>query len=196
MAQHKRIRISPWAAVLFLLMVITDRSMLCAAVMAAAAVHECGHLLAAYLMGIPLQTMRLDLTGARLEVVGRLLSYGEEWLLCIAGPLASLFLSAAVFFLGAGHRFFLVLSTVSLLLGLLNLMPVQGFDGGRMLSAALGHFAGVRVCAGVMRISSFFCLFLIWSIAVYCLLRVGDGLSLFCFSMSLFGRFFTLAERG
>ena len=166
MAQHTRIRISPWAAVLFLLLVITDRSMLCAAVMAAAAVHECGHLLAAHLLGIPLQTMRLDLTGARLEVVGRLLSYGEEWLLCIAGPLMSLLLSAAAFFLGEQHGFFFMLSTVSLLLGLLNLLPVQGFDGGRMLSAALGRFAGVRVCAAVMRISSLFCLFLIWAMAV------------------------------
>lgn len=191
-----RLRVSPAAAVLFVAMALTDHSHLCAAVLLAAAVHEMGHLLAARLLGIPLRVLRLELLGARLEVVGRMLSYGEEWLLCMAGPLTSLLLSLFILTVVPKTAFFTYLAAASCLLGLLNLLPICGFDGGRMLSAALGRMASDRVSEGILRGASFLCVFLIWATAVYCLLRVGDGLSLFCFSMGLFVRLLSASEDG
>ena len=191
-----RLRVSPAAAVLFAAMALTDHSYLCAAVLLAATVHEMGHLSAAYLLGIPLRVLRLELLGARLEVVGRMLSYGEEWLLCMAGPLTSLLLSALVLTVAPRTAFFLYLAAASCLLGLLNLLPIRGFDGGRMLSVALGGSVSERVAEVILRGASFLCVFLIWAVAVYCLLRVGDGLSLFCFSMGLFVRLLTSSEDG
>jgi hypothetical protein len=45
-----------------------------------------------------------------------------------------------------------------------------------------------------MRFSSFLFLFLLWAIAVYFLIRAAGGISLLCFSMSLFAHFFEAAE--
>lgn len=183
----------PMAAVLFCGMVISERGGLALAVLLAAAVHECGHLLAAKLLGIPLREMRLELLGARLTP-GRLLSYREECLLCAAGPAFSFLLSALLLPIGGALPFAATISAVSALLGGLNLLPVRGFDGGRILSAVLSTLAGERVATAVSAGLSFLLLFVLWSGSVYLLLRVGSGISWFCFSVSVFLRFFALFE--
>ena len=86
-------------------------------------------------------------------------------------------------------------STGSLLLGLLNLLPIRSFDGGRMLSAAISAMLGEGAAEYVLRLTSFLFLFLLWAVSVFFLLRAGDGLSLFCFSMSLFSHFFALSDQ-
>ena len=191
---RKKFRISPVVAIFFAVLLLTDRSMLCLSAFLAAAFHEAGHLLAARLLRIPIRTLRLDLLGARMDTVGRLLSYGEEWLLCAAGPLFSLLLSGGLSFLWDRFAFTRLLSCASLLLGLLNLLPVRSFDGGRMLSATVSATLGESAADYVLKLTSFLFLFLLWAISVYFLLRAGDGLSLFCFSMSLFSHFFALSE--
>lgn len=92
---QRRLRMTPWIAVLILGMIVSDRSGVCALTVAAALLHEMGHLTAARMLRIPLGQLRLNLLGARLEVRGRMLTYGEEWILCAFGPLFSL-LGAAV----------------------------------------------------------------------------------------------------
>ncbi len=197
--RRTEVRITPFVAVLVLGLILTDDNGLCLMTLLAALLHECGHFLAARLLRIPLGDLRLDLLGARLEVRGRMLSYAEEWLLCAAGPATSLICAA----LGAGlwsvegiARYAITFSCASLVLGLLNLLPIRTFDGGRMLEVALLCAFSERTALRMMRTCSFLLLFLLWAIAVYFLLRVGDGLSLFCFSMSLFSRFFDELEGG
>ena len=187
---RRRIRIAPQVALLFLLMILGDHSGLCFVTVVAALLHECGHLLAARLLHVPISGLQMSFLGARLEVSGRILSYGEEWLLCAAGPFASLCaaaLAAPLWQIFALSRAF---SCASLVLGLLNFLPIQSFDGGRMLACTLARFCGTRAADRGGRLCSFLFLFLLWAVAVYFLLRVGDGLALFCFSLSLFLRFF------
>ena len=187
------VRVAPAAVTLFLGMLLTDRSLLCLAALLAAVFHEAGHLCAARLMRIPMKSLQLDLLGARLDAAGRMLSYGEEWILCMAGPLFSLLLAALPAPCWGSSLFARQLSNASLLLGALNLLPIRSFDGGRMLSAFLSVTIGERNAERILTCSSFLFLFLLWCFSVYCLLRVGDGLSLMCFSMSLFSRFFDAA---
>ena len=181
-----RIKAEPAAVILLIGLLLTDRSMLCAAVLLAAAVHECGHLLAARWLGLPLRVMRLDLLGARLELSGSVLSFSDEWLLCAAGPCCSLLLSVILSPLWKFSELAVLVSCASLLLGFLNLLPIRAFDGGRMLDAFLSYRFGAAASEQALRLTSLLSLFLIWCGSVYFLLRVGDGLSLLCFSMSLF----------
>lgn len=190
MERRMGLRISPTVAAVLVMMTVLDRSGLCFITLLAAFLHECGHLLAARLLQIPLGQLRMDFLGARMEVVGRLLSYGEEWLLCAAGPLTSLLISALAAPLWRISTHAQMFSCASLVLGLLNLLPIRTFDGGRMLEAMLSPLCGARTVRCVMRSCSFLFLFLLWSSAVYFLLRAGDGLSLLAFSMSLLFRFF------
>ena len=129
--KKQKIHMTPLAAVSFLGMLILDKTGIGVASLLAAGLHECGHLLAARQMKIPLRALRLDFLGARIEVGNRMLSYGEEWLLAAAGPMFSLVGAVMATPLWSVSRFFCVFSIASLLLGLLNLLPVKTFDGDR-----------------------------------------------------------------
>ena len=185
-----KIRVAPKVVLLLSLLLLCDRTGLVLATLLAAALHECGHLAAARAMKIPLRAMRIDLMGARLEIGGRMISYREEWLLSAAGPIASFFAAAGGSLFWYTGNFAICFSCASLLLGLLNLLPIRSFDGGRMLFCALASHLGVGTVERVMSGCSFFFLFLLWATSVYFLLRAGDGISLFFFSVTLFLRFF------
>ena len=189
-----RFRVAPVAAVMIVVLMLADRSGFCAITVLAALLHECGHLLAAKVLQIPLGGLRMDFLGARLEVAGRMLSYGEEWLLSAAGPFASLVFAVVAAPLWGMLPLARLFSCASLLLGILNLLPISTFDGGRMMECTLLRFLSERGARRVMRFSSFLFLFLIWAFAVYFLLRAAGGISLLCFSMSLFAHFFEAAE--
>lgn len=188
--KRMRLRISPSVAILLVFTVLTDRTGISLLTVAAALLHECGHLLAARAMGIRMSQMRMDFLGARLDITGRVLSFGEEWLLCAAGPTVSLIVAAVAAIFWGVSDYARIFSCASLVLGLLNLLPIRTFDGGRMLEVFLSNTFGECAAERGMTLCSFLFLFLLWATAVYFLLRAGDGLSLFCFSMSLFLRFF------
>lgn len=195
--KKKRIRleIEPAAAVMLTAMLLTDRTGLALAAVLAAAVHEMGHLAAAKGLRIPVRSLRFHMLGAGLEPGGRPLGYGEEFLLCAAGPMASFLFAILPAPLWVSSAFAAQLSCASLALGLLNLLPIRSFDGGRMLNCALCAKTSPAVADTVLTATSLIFLFLLWATAVYLLLRAGDGLSLWCFSMSLFSRFFSALKR-
>ncbi len=188
--RKKRLLIGAPTLIFLVWMLISDRSGVGLITIFAAILHECGHILAAKLMRIPLRELKLDLLGARLEVSGRILSYGEEWLLAAAGPFSSLVFALVASPLWNSVPLSITFSCASLLLGLLNLLPIRTFDGGRMIDSMLTAWLGESKSYRIMKGCSFLFLFLLWAIAVYFLLRANDGLSLLCFSMSLLGRFF------
>ena len=192
----RRLLAAPITVLFFVGLICTDRTGEAAVTLLAALLHECGHLLAARWMKIPLRSMRIDLLGARLDVGDRLLPYGEEWLLAASGPLASLLFAALACPLW--HRFSLafVFSAVSLLLGLLNLLPVGSFDGGRMTEALLARTLGAKKAYFIVSLLTLSALLLLWLFSVYLLLRAGGGLSLFCFSVNLLSRFLECGKIG
>ncbi|MBE6629086.1 MAG: site-2 protease family protein [Ruminococcaceae bacterium] len=171
-----------------------DPSGFCLMTLLAALLHECGHLLAAKWLGIPWRGFSMDFTGARMEVSGRMISFFEEWLLCAAGPFAGLLFAALGAIFWRETQWAVWFSCASLLLSLLNLLPIRGFDGGRMLECTLLSLLRESIVVRIMRLISFFFLFLLWASAIYFLLRAGDGISLLFFSMTLFSRFFDVCD--
>lgn len=188
--KHKKISVHPLAFVFFFGLLLSDRSSVALVTVLAAFLHECGHIGAAYFMKIPFGNIQLDFLGARIEIKGQSLTYGEEWLLAAAGPLTSLLCAVLAAPFWKYWTAASVFSCASFLLGCLNLLPIRTFDGGRMLETVLLYGTSIRVARVVMNICSFVALFLLWAFSVYFLLRANDGLSLLCFSMSLLTRFF------
>lgn len=194
MRKKRALKIQPLAVIYLLYMVLCDRSGIAVMSILAAALHEAGHFAAARLLKIPVQAMRLDLLGARIDVKGRILSYGEEWLLCMAGPLASLVFSLVGALFWSHSSLAVVFSCASLLLGFLNLLPVQTFDGGRMLACALLYFSSPQKADRILKAFTFFFLWLLWAFSVYLMLRIADGITLFFFSVCLLARFLESRE--
>ena len=188
--KRKRFLIQPLAIIYLLFMLIYDRSGLAAMSLLAAALHELGHLIAARAMKIPIGAMRFDLLGARIDVKGRILSYGEEWLLCMAGPLSSFVFSLIGSFFWSNSLIAVTFSCASLILGLLNLLPIQTFDGGRMLECALLSFTTPQKTSSFLRGCTFLFLWLLWAFSAYLMIKIADGISLFFFTVTLLARFF------
>lgn len=181
------------SAIFFGIAVFLTDSELALPCLLSAAFHECGHILAARLLGIRLNEMKLDLFGARLSVSSKEISYRAEFLLCAAGPLFSLLLSLFFSFLGSGTYVFLQnIRDSSLFLGLLNLLPVRGFDGGRMLSSLISLLGSPFSADLFERLFTGIFLIILWGIAVYLLLVTSGGLTLFVFSAGLFCKVFLL----
>ena len=110
--------------------------------------HEVGHALAYRLFGVSVKEAGLTFLGA---YVGRSpLPAGQELVVCLAGPLVNLFLA---YWLGklcrenAGSVGWVVYR-LNLVLGIINLMPIVGFDGDVALGDLL-LLAGVG--AGQMK---------------------------------------------
>ena len=153
-----------------------------AVVLLAALIHEGGHLGAAWLLGVPVRGVRMGLLGARLEL-GGLLSYRQESLIAAAGPTVNFLTAAmlwsrvAVWDAGWGSR----LCMVSVGLAAVNLLPVRGLDGGRILRCLLASLFGVSVADGVVGVTTATCLFAAWLAFGYLLLRTGDEAGMFLF---------------
>jgi len=182
-----KIRITP-CAVLLLAVLALDKSTVFLASVLAAAWHECGHLLAARRLHIPLRLLELDLMGARLYPVGALPSYRAEAILAAAGPLCSILL--AVPFLAAHIPFFSALRTATLSFALFNLLPIEGFDGGRVLHSLFACRFGEVGARRVLLVTSYLCLLFLFALSSCLLLRYGEDATLAVLSASLFAKLF------
>lgn len=187
-----KIRITPGALLLFLALAL-ERDALLPAALFAAAVHEAGHLAAARALGVRLRLLELDTFGARIEPCGALPSYRAEALLAAGGPAASGML--ALFFAPFGGEWALTVRTVTLSLGIFNLLPVAGFDGGRILDALLLSRFDTRAAARALAATSYLSLLFLFSLSACLLLRFGQNLTLAVLSASLFARLFLKNDR-
>lgn len=159
--------------------------------LAAAGIHELGHLAAIRLLGAEIRGIRLAVGGMVIDYNGCRLSYFGDMVTALAGPAASI-LAAVFFSLVArsqpldGLFYF---TGLNLLLGLFNLVPVLPLDGGRavlsLLTAAKGPAEAEMLCGAMTRL--FGALLLVlggWLIVRYqnpslmlvsLLLLMGDG---------------------
>ena len=158
----------------------------------AALFHELGHLLAALALKIRIRRVAFTLYGFRITVDSALLSYPKEAILASAGPLFSLLLYPMTLL---ENSFFFVeyiplLRVATLSLGILNLLPVKKFDGGRILNALLSLCFSETVAIRTLDIISALLLLFLWMISVYFLLCGGFGVSLFVFSFTMFCKYF------
>jgi len=173
------------------------RSPLLLGTLAAALVHELGHLWAALACRIRIQAFTLDLLGARLRVNDSLLSYRQEILLCLGGPLVNLLCFAEGTFLShmgiSLSPFFEGMTLGSLCLAVVNLLPIATFDGGRILYALLCAKGSEGLAHRLLRISSLLCLGVLWLSSVYLLLRYSASLPLFIFCVGMFFRLFVVS---
>lgn len=152
MLRWGRWEITPGFVLLLAWLIYGGDSELVALTLLAAGAHELGHYLAIDLSGARVTKLTVTAAGAKMKVEGRL-SYGRELICAAAGPTVNLL--AAMFaakLMGARGYVF---AGINVVLGVLNLLPVSGLDGGRCLLCAVsclfGPVAGERICRRVSR---------------------------------------------
>ena len=182
--------ISPATFLLLFCMISTTPLGQLSACLLAALLHELGHIAAAKLLDINLSGMKLDVLGARLNTQGKLYSYSSMILLCLAGPLTNLLCFAFAFPFSETHTWAREFCYSSLSLCVLNLIPIEGFDGGRILHGILSGFLPPDLTDRICTALSFASILTLWLLSVWLLLRTSGALTLFVFSCCLFGMLF------
>src|ERR1700730_6679699 len=114
--------------------------------------HEMGHALVARSRGIPIRGITLFLFGGVAELAAEPPSASSEFLMAIAGPLVSVFLSGVFFVLsllatGLGwatsiELIFRYLAWINLSVLILNLLPAFPLDRGRVFRSILWGISG------------------------------------------------------
>lgn len=192
---HKlKISVAFPAVMMLLAFVLSGQTEILIGTLLATAVHELGHIAAAYFLKIPIFEFSLDIFGARLNTGERLISYRDEIMLCLAGPIANVlsvipFLPSVYDILSDDGILSSFLAS-GIVLGLFNILPIPSFDGGRILVCIISAFSDPRSAERIVKHISFFFIFTLWSFSVYLLLRTGTSLSLFIFTLSIFAKFF------
>ena len=99
----------------------------------AAAAHEAGHLFCLQLFRVPVKSICLTAFGAEIHASLLSLSYPQEIATAFSGPFVNLLLASFSARFREGYLF----AGINLLLALLNLLPITGLDGGRVLELVL-----------------------------------------------------------
>ena len=156
---ERGLRVSRSFWLLVLLAAVVSPFSVALSVLLAAALHECGHLLALRAFHVPVEGLHLSAFGAVIHARGaRRLSYGRELIVTLAGCGMNLvcgFLTA-LFALQVSWENGFVLAGAHLLLCAFNLLPIPPLDGAHTLclavSSLFGPVAGDRtaVLAGVI----------------------------------------------
>ena len=141
----------------------------------AAVAHECGHEGYLFISGSGGKRLSGRLSGFLISKP-RERGYREEIMLYISGPLANLLLAALFFLLisplGDYAR---VGAFINLATGLSNLAPLPGYDGHGIIRTLLDAHGAPAILYKLLSALSFFISATAAFIALYLLLRVGDG---------------------
>lgn len=140
----------------------------------AAAAHELGHILA--FMRYTKKYRLFGVTsGLRLSSVTGL-SYKEEMAVALAGPIANvfIFLFCTPFILLSFSEYAKIFGLVNLFTAVSNLIPIEGYDGYRVLNCFLNQYTKLKIPETITRSLSFLISAVLSLTALY-LIRSFDG---------------------
>lgn len=169
------------------LMLATDKTGLALPTLFAVSLHEIGHLLAMWIVGTPPKSIRL--IPASVQITRSISSrYKNDIIVALSGPLVNfaLFLTLYINYLIFGNEGILYYSLINLIVGLFNLLPVTGLDGGTVLFSVIAKKRDINKAMLTLRIISLclgaVCLFL----AITLTLRGKLNVSVYIISVYLF----------
>lgn len=122
------------------------------------ALHEIGHVVAAWWLGIRTRAITLHLIGGHAQLERLPANGREELIVVLAGPAVNLAIAAALlalFFVGAipSGSMATEIAVLNLAIAIFNMLPLFPLDGGRALRAALsfrmGHVRATTFAASV-----------------------------------------------
>lgn len=158
---HSGIWISPRVYLYLALLLLIVPVRWIGACVAAAAIHELGHICAVVLLGIPLEKIRIEINGAVIETGN--MSAAQELICALAGPAAGMLLVLSM-------RHFPAVALCAFVQSVYNLLPISPLDGGRALECFLSLFLserGMRKTADFIAVAFLAALFLLAAVLTF-----------------------------
>ena len=170
-----------WAVVTLMLML--DRSNTAIITLISAVLHESGHLIMMYAFLSPPEKLTLSFFGMRIDKKDSSLSFFKETIVALAGPTVNLIIAllSFIFYKFYCNELMLKISTINLMLGLFNLIPVEPLDGARAIKNTLSMFLDEQCIDKILN-----SLLWIFLILLYCLSIKVINLSGYNFTLLIF----------
>lgn len=166
-------------------MLATDRTGLVIPTFFAVFIHETGHLFAMWLLGCRPKSIRL--IPASVQIIRGFSSrpYGEA-VVALCGPAANIavFLSLLLNYYYCSSENSLIFGLLNLIIGVFNLLPVSGLDGGTLLASALARVMDPQKAEGIVKIITAVMALLAFIAGVY--IWVSGKLNLSVFIVALY----------
>lgn len=176
MWRSTELRVSPLCLPALLLALLWGAGEVLPLIGLAALCHELGHLFVLWCFHVPVERIVLTPMGALIVAPAQeKLSYGREITAVLAGVAVN-FALALLFARVSGDYLF---AGANAILGVYNLLPVEGLDGGRALFLLLSWWRDPFAALRAARIVNLIAMALLIGLAAALLLRTGGGV--FCF---------------
>lgn len=180
-----RLRIKPSAVAVWLCFFVFDPSLYTLLLFLAMLLHECGHLAALFFCGKRNVRMTLSAFGAEISYDGTAGGAGRQVLVALGGVAMNLACALPALCLLWRREAALFFGVASLVLALLNLLPIKGLDGGRALEELLLARMDPMSAYSVMRKVSLGFLILLFVLSLLVLMGSSFNFSLFLFTIYL-----------
>ena len=102
--------------------------------------HELGHIISIRMADCNIKEISLDIMGIRIDKNIGSMSYENECITALCGPLVNLVFALLFCVLKNGNEIFSLPFNINLGLFLINMLPVRTLDGGRFLNCLLLKF--------------------------------------------------------
>lgn len=177
-----KVRISPITYLFYAIVLLFCHDVVIIASLTAVVIHEAGHLIVIVLCSCTIECIDITPLGMTIRRTG-LTGHLQDVAIHLAGPTINIVI-ALVWMLCQNADSYTV--TANLFFGLLNLLPIDSLDGGKVLYALLACRFNERSARLISQALSFFFLFLLWLLAVSDLLMLNGTPSLLFFCVGLF----------
>lgn len=138
-------------------------------------IHESGHILCYFAISGELHLPRGDISGLRIEK-NELRNYRQDILIYSAGIAFNLLATIAVLIMRLPQSDFkTVFITVNIATAISNMLPIEGYDGHRIIDALLSYFNAGKWAYGILEGISFVIVFLMCLIALFTVYTFGNG---------------------
>lgn len=176
------VRVSFWFPVMLMTMLAWGEENITLHCLAASLLHECGHFAMMLWVRDRPDRVCLGVFGVRVERKREsAIGYTAQAAISFAGPLTNLFCAAVLYGLhGGGDGVW-----IHTALGLFNLLPIEGLDGGEGVYRLLCCFCRETTAHAVARVLSVALLLPLTSMGFYLLFQGGGNPSLLILSVYL-----------
>lgn len=174
-------------AALIALLLCTDRTGLALPTLFAVIMHELGHLFAMWILDCAPKSVKLIPAGVQITrgVSDR---YKKDVAVALVGPIVNLVLFATLYvnYLCFRNHITLIYALINLIIGIFNLLPVTGLDGGTVLTSVIASKTDINKAVLILRIITAVLCMAVFILAVTLTLRGKINVSMYIMAIYLF----------
>ena len=172
---------------LITLMLATDKTGLALPMFFSVFIHETGHLFAMWLLDCAPKSIRL--IPASVQITRSISNhYKSDIIIALMGPVVNIFLFGVLYFNYTcfKNKITLIYALINLIIGVFNMLPVTGLDGGTVLFSVLARKFDFNRSMLILRVITALLAILFFILAVTLSLRGKINISLYIIALYLF----------